>query len=526
MKFGAVPLDRAEGAYLAHAVHVGARRIAKGKRLDAADIADARAAGLRELVVAAIETDDLHENAAAALLASAAAGPGLTAQPPAHGRANIVADTAGLLLVETTAIDAVNALDEAVTLGTLVPFTPAAKGEIVATVKVIPFAVPEALVRSAASSAKDVLRLAAFGALRVAFIQTTLPGTPAKLLAKTAEVTEARCAALGLGAWREMRCAHTEEALMAALEETVDTDIVLISGASAISDRRDVIPAAIEQAGGTVLRLGMPVDPGNLLCLARIGTRPAIGLPGCARSPRRNGFDWVLERLWAGLDVTGTDIARMGAGGLLADVPRPEPRPKPGAGGLTGAVVLAAGRSVRMGANKLLADLGGKPVLAHVLEALKAAGLPAIVVTGNAEAEIAVMADRFGFQSTHAARYAEGLSQSLAAGIAAVPEDWSAALVLLGDMPGVSAEHIAGLAAAADANRIAVPVHNGKRGNPVAWGRRYFARLRSLEGDVGGKALLAEFADDIVEVPVESDAIFMDVDTPEALAAARARFGR
>lgn len=524
MKFGPVPLERAEGAYLAHAVHTGARRIAKGKRLDAADIADARAAGLAELVVAALESDDLHEDAAAALLASAAAGPGLTAQPPAHGRANIVADAAGLLLVETAAIDAVNAHDEAVTLGTLAPFAPAAKGEIVATVKIIPFAVPEPLTRSAADSARGVLRLAPFGRRRVAFIQTTLPGTSAKLLAKTAEVTEARCAALGLAAWREMRCAHTANALAAVLAETADADIVLISGASAISDRRDVIPAAIEQAGGVVLRLGMPVDPGNLLCLARIGTRPVIGLPGCARSPRRNGFDWVLERLWAGLDVTGADVGRMGAGGLLADVPRPEPRPKPVASGLTGAVVLAAGRSVRMGANKLLADLGGKPVLAHVLEAMKEAGLPAIVVTGNAEAEIAAMADRFGFPSIHAARYADGLSQSLAAGIAAVPDDWSAGLVMLGDMPGVSAEHIAGLAVAADANRIAVPVHNGKRGNPVAWGRRYFARLRGLEGDVGGKALLAEFADDIVEVPIESDAIFMDVDTPEALAAARARY--
>ncbi|WP_300538841.1 molybdopterin-binding/glycosyltransferase family 2 protein [Sphingosinicella sp.] len=524
MKFGRVPLDLAEGAYLAHAAHVGGRRIVKGKRLDAADIADARAAGLDELVVATLESGDLHEDAAAALLASAAAGPGLSAHPPVHGRANIVADAAGLLLVETAAIDIVNAHDEAVTLGTLAPFAPAAKSEIVATVKIIPFAAPEALVRSASASAKSVLRLAPFGTLRVAFIQTTLPGTSAKLLAKTAEVTQARCAALGLAAWREMRCAHTEEALAAVLAETADADIVLVSGASAISDRRDVIPAAIEQAGGGVLRLGMPVDPGNLLCLARIGTRPVIGLPGCARSPRRNGFDWVLERLWAGLDVSGDDIARMGAGGLLADVPRPEPRPKPAVGGSIGAVVLAAGRSVRMGANKLLADLGGRPVLAHVLDAVKEAGLSAIVVTGNAEAEIAALAGHYGFPSVHAARYAEGLSQSLTAGIAAVPEDWSAALVLLGDMPEVSAGHIASLAAAADANRIAVPAHKGKRGNPVAWGRRYFARLRGLEGDVGGKALLAEFADDIVEVPVESDAIFMDVDTPEALAAARARY--
>ncbi len=525
MKFGPVPLDRAAGAYLAHAVHVGTRRIAKGKRLDAADIAAAREAGLETLVVAALEPGDLHEDAAATLIATVAAGSGLAAQSPAHGRCDIAAEAAGLLIVDAATVDAVNAHDEAVTIGTLAPFALAAAGEIVATVKIIPFAVSESIAQSAAESAQGAMRLAPFGKLRVAFIQTTLPGTSAKLLAKTAEVTEARCNALGLAAWREMRCTHTEEALAGVLKDTGDADIILVSGASAISDRRDVVPAAIDAAGGAVIRLGMPVDPGNLLCLAHIGDRPVIGLPGCARSPKRNGFDWVLERLWAGLDVTGADIARLGSGGLLADVPRPMPRPSAHAVGPVGCVILAAGRSTRMGANKLLADLAGKPVLAHVLEAVKSSGRPAIVVTGNAEAEVSAIAAEYGFQSVYAAHYADGLSRSLAAGIAAVPDDWSAALVLLGDMPGVTAEHIASLAAAARSGRIAVPVHAGKRGNPVAWGRRYFARLRGLEGDVGGKALLAEFADDVVEVPVDSDAIFVDVDTPEALAAARARLG-
>src|SRR6202043_2447208 len=104
-------------------------------------------------------------------------------------------------------------------------------------------------------------------------------------------------------------------------------DILLIHGASAILDRRDVIPAAVIAAGGRVDHFGMPVDPGNLLLLGHVGTIPVLGLPGCARSPKVNGFDWVLERLVAGVPVGPREIMSMGAGGLLAEIPsRPLPR--------------------------------------------------------------------------------------------------------------------------------------------------------------------------------------------------------
>ena len=103
----------------------------------------------------------------------------------------------------------------------------------------------------------------------------------------------------------------------------------MIHGASAILDRRDVIPAAIEAAGGRIDHFGMPVDPGNLLLLGRVAGRPVLGLPGCARSPKINGFDWVLERLVAQLPVGAAEIMRMGSGGLLAEIPsRPNRRPE------------------------------------------------------------------------------------------------------------------------------------------------------------------------------------------------------
>jgi molybdenum cofactor cytidylyltransferase len=119
---------------------------------------------------------------------------------------------------------------------------------------------------------------------------------------------------------------HDTAALAQALQD-IAGEVVLILTASATSDIADVAPEAVRQAGGRVDRFGMPVDPGNLLFLGALGSRPVIGLPGCARSPALNGADWVLSRIVCGLPVTGADIAGMGVGGLLKEIPtRPQPR--------------------------------------------------------------------------------------------------------------------------------------------------------------------------------------------------------
>ncbi len=323
MIFAEVPLDRAGGALLAHGRSVGGARWAKGRRLDPADVAAAARAGLATLTVAVLEANDVPEADAAARLAAALAGANVAAQPPAHGRVNLAATVAGVLLVR--GIDAVNAVDEGITLGTLAPFARVAAGEVVATVKIIPYAVGASELAAALAAAVP-LDVAAFRAVTIDLIQTLLPGQTEKAQAKTLAVTEARLASLGTAIGRVETCAHEPAALAARLALPTAAAITLVAGASATVDRRDVIPAAIVSAGGAVERLGMPVDPGNLLCLGSIGGRAVIGLPGCARSPKRNGFDWVLERLVAGLPVTAADIAAMGSGGLL---PGAEPKARP-----------------------------------------------------------------------------------------------------------------------------------------------------------------------------------------------------
>src|SRR3954452_17864436 len=165
----------------------------------------------------------------------------------------------------------------------------------------------------------------------------------------------------------ERRGPHDERGLAEAIQGVLAAaaEMPIVFGASAIADRRDVIPSAVTAVGGTIEHFGMPVDPGNLMLVADLGGRPLLGAPGCARSPKENGFDWILARLLAGLPVTREDITGMGVGGLLMEiVTRPQPReaPQP-AGRRVAAIVLAAGRSTRMGGpNKLMAEIKGKPL--------------------------------------------------------------------------------------------------------------------------------------------------------------------
>ncbi len=307
-------------------------------------------------------------------------------------------------------------------------------------------------------------------------------------------------------------------------------DIALrLAGRRAIADRRDVIPAALEAAGGRGIRLGMPVDPGNLLLLGDLGGVPVLGAPGCARSPKENGFDFVLARLLAGITVTSADIAALGLGGLLVDIPtRPHPRAADLPDDTFAAVILAAGRGTRMGAgtNKLLERVGGVPVVRRAVEtALASHARPVIVVTGHEAAR--VEAELAGLEVTlvHNGDYAAGMAASLKAGIAAVPETAAGALVALGDMPLVEPRLFDSLIAAyapEEGRLIAVPVSGAARGHPVLWSRRYFADLMSLEGDVGARHLLARHAEAVAEVDVARPDAFLDVDTPELLARARA----
>jgi len=406
-------------------------------------------------------------------------------------------------------------------------------------VKIIPFAVDgtdrdEAV--AAAVKAKPVIRVAPYKVRKIGVVSTLLPGLAPKVIEKTLKITAARIAPAGAEIIAERRVAHEQGVLSRTIGELLDAgaELVIVFGASAIADRRDVIPAAVEAVGGQIEHFGMPVDPGNLMLIGKVRGQPVLGAPGCARSPKENGFDWVLMRLLAGIHVTREDITGMGVGGLLMEiVTRPQPREKMDApaGRRVAAVVLAAGRSTRMGAvNKMLAQIGGKPLVRIAAEqAVASHAHPVIVVTGHEREKVELVLRGLPVRLVHNPDYADGLGTSLKTGIAAVPEDSDAAIVCLGDMPQVDAALIDRLIAAFDPERgalVVVPSIDGRRGNPVVWSRRFFQDLMGIQGDVGARYLIGNYAESVVEVPVAGDAALTDVDTPESLSAVKAEIER
>ncbi len=541
MKFGPVPASKAAGAYLAHSIRLDRRTFKKGRLLSTDDIEILIADGVGDVTVARLEDSDVHEDKAAARLAVALAGGGLRISAAFTGRVNLIADCAGVLVVDANCINRINAVHESVTVATLAAYASVSPRQMAATIKIIPFAAPEWAVAEAEAIARASAKALAaqpYRPISAALIQSTLPTVKPSVLDKTVDATAARLSALGGSLVDERRAPHDATAIAKAIEaaDAVDADILLIAGASAIVDRADALPAGIEQAGGSVLQFGMPVDPGNLIMLAKRNGKPVIGLPGCARSPKLNGFDWALQRFAADVPVTPQDIQAMGVGGLLAEIgARPLPRaeatrtpndnqhaPK------VAAMVLAAGQSRRMGeANKLLELVDGRTMVVAAVEAALTADVSSItVVTGHEADSVQAALTGKPVRFVHNPDYADGLSASLKTAAANAPDNADAIIVLLSDMPDVTSAHVDRLIAAfnpLEGRAICVPTVGGKRGNPVLWAKRFLTEMLALRGDVGAKHLIGQNEDVVAEVEMGDAGVLNDVDTPEALAAVRKR---
>src|SRR5436190_3360159 len=212
MQFGEIPVADAAGAILAHSLRLGATALKKGRVLSPDDVALIAAGGVERIVAARLDPGDIREDEAATRIAAAAAGANIATANAFTGRANLFAEARGLLVVDRDRLDRLNSVDEAVTLGTLAPYAVVEPRQMVATVKIIPFAVPRSAVEAAAEFAargEPLLRVAVFAPRRVALIQTRLPGLKESILDKTREVTGQRLAALGCTLVAEERCART-----------------------------------------------------------------------------------------------------------------------------------------------------------------------------------------------------------------------------------------------------------------------------------------------------------------------------
>lgn len=538
MKFGPVTLADADGAVLAHALKLGDLRFQKGHRLTSADIDVMRATGITSIIAARLQPGDLLEDAAAARVAKAIAPDHMRLSEASTGRVNFYAAANGLFVADKQVVDRLNRIDPSITLACLADHAAVREGDMVATIKIIPLAVAGARVEAAVALLQDStpFKVEPFRAHAVTLVATQLPSLKPSVMDKTAKSLAKRLSPSGSRVVAEIRTPHTAEAVAEAISSAVtgnsdEPAMVVVFGASAVIDADDVIPEAIRLSGGKVIHVGMPVDPGNLLVLGQVGNTMVIGAPGCARSPKENGFDWVINRLLAGETVTPEVLTGMGVGGLLMEIAtRPTPRDipadpqKPLA---VGVVLLAAGQASRMGAggqHKLLAEFSGVPLVRLSAEtACASAADPVVVVTGHRAVEIADCLAGMPLYLANNPEFASGMASSLITGFSA-PQLQAAdgILVMLADMPGITSADLDALIAAFRAGggtAVVRAVANGKRGNPVILPRATFAAVLTLQGDIGARHIIETSGLAVIDVDIGPGA-HLDVDTPDAVLAA------
>ncbi|MCS3740538.1 MULTISPECIES: molybdopterin-binding/glycosyltransferase family 2 protein [unclassified Rhizobium] len=538
MKFGSFSIDVAEGVILAHAVKLAGGNLPKGHKIESADIERLIGEGIEHVIAARIEPGDIGEDEAAGRLAGAVAPDHLRFSEASTGRVNVYSTVDGLFVANRSTVDRLNRIDPAITLACLNDHVPVRNGDMVATFKIIPLAVSGAKLDMACEvlRATSAFEVKPFASRSVSLIATVLPSLKPTVMDKTARVLSRRLTASGSQLVREARVAHDVEPVAEALRTAsrlpdAAAKLIILFGASAVIDDEDVIPEAIRRAGGEVVQVGMPVDPGNLLVLGRIGDVPVIGAPGCARSPKENGFDWVLDRILAGEKPSALDISGMGVGGLLMEIQaRPrlrEAEAQTAPAGEVVIVVLAAGKASRMGEggpHKLLAEFDGVPLIRRsVMTAIGSQASSVVVVTGHRKDALEAAVSGLNITTVHNPDYASGMASSLATGFS-VEQARSAdgILVMLADMPGVSTGDLDALIGAfrqSSGQSIIRAVSGGKRGNPVVLPKSLFDAVLRLEGDVGARHIIETSGVPVVDVDI-GDAAHLDVDTPEAVISA------
>lgn len=442
MIFGETRVDEAEGLILAHSLRLPQAMLKKGRVLTAADVRVLKAAGINFVTGARLEENDFGEDEAAGIIARALTGTGITFNTPFTGRCNLFASQRGLLVYDRERLDRLNLVDEAVTVATSPAFEPVGPRQMVATVKIIPFGVDRRVLDAceayASTGGDPLISVRPFKRRAAVLISTTLPGIKGSVLDGTAAVTKARIEALGGHVLQEIRCphdvGHIERALAKAL--SLGAELVLVAGASATVDRRDVVPSAVLKAGGTIDHFGMPVDPGNLLLLAHLNLVPVVNLPGCGRSPKPNGLDWVLARLAAGVSIKPADMMRMGAGGLLKQLGS---RPRD--------LAWVAPSSTTAREARVAAVISAMecpvPVLTVQVEAALAAGLDPVVVLAGEDGD--AIEDSLPPCEILCIRH-----HSLEAGLNALPAEVDAVLLLTSDAGDISPEALTELVKAFD----------------------------------------------------------------------------
>ncbi len=531
MDFLDVRIEESEGLILAHSLPLADRILKKGRRISPDDIAALRAAQVRTVAAVRLGPDDVGEDEAAAILAERLMGPNIVRSAAFTGRVNLFSAVHGLAIYDRDRLDKMNLVDEAITVATVPPFEMLEPRQVVATVKVIPLAVDRRLVEACAAFAgagTPLLSVQPFQPRQVGLILTELPRINPQLLERTALAMRERVESLGSAVVAEARCAHNEGAVERTIAKLVaqGCDFLLISGATATVDRRDVVPRGIERAGGQVEHFGMPVDPGNLLLLAYLGPVPIVDMPGCARTPKLNGLDWVLRRLLAGQRVSARDIMLTGAGGLLKDLPmratrrdaQPPRERSPRQARFAAVIPATIAPNLYLDGAAALQPVSGRPMLRWVVEAaLASRAEPVVMVAAGARAALDRALDGLAVRIVETED--PGLLPSLAAVRKILPPDIDGVLICPDGMTAITARHFERMMDAFDPDEgrgVCLPVYRTQRGHPQLWALPLFDQLARLPANDPDalRRLMTEHVDTIYEVVFDDPAVVEMMETP------------
>ena len=532
MKFGEKPINECVGDLLVHSVKTPDGKLPKGTRLSKTHIEALRFIGAEFLLVASIEEDDVEENSAASMLSNAFLKNGFQLSVPATGRVNFIAEALSIVRLDVEKIKSLNEIDEAITFSTVMPDQLVTVGQMIATMKIIPYAVSKSSIDNAllVISNSDLVSCRTIVSRKFSLIQTSFEDTKPSIISATEDVTRTRLSQLESPLIDSQVTAHKAsevyEALLRGREHGAEA--FLLCGASAIADRLDVLPEALRMVGGEVNHLGLPVDPGNLSMVGEWDGMLVLGMPGCARSPKLNGLDWLLQKALAGIKLDKSELSGMAVGGLLADIAsRPLPRrlihKNTEKNQKIAGILLAAGSSRRMGnENKLLLPIEtGLPMIRWIAQTYVDADIDKLfVVTGFQHKKISKALLGLDVEFVHNHVYQTGQASSVVRGIERLSEQYDCALIGLADMPFVTSDLINRLIKShkllsKPEVRITMPIIDGRRANPVIWGRAFFDELQAISGDEGGRQILSAYLSAVNGVSWDKTEVTEDIDLPE-----------
>ena len=281
---------------------------------------------IEKVKCAKLESDEIDENTTVYEISKkiiTSKNSNIKIQNPKNGRCNLISSVDGIIVFQPKQLFCINSVTNDIAIASLKAFSKVKKNQVVASIKAIPFGIKQKYLYEIINISEDCFKILPFQKKNIHLIQTTNKNTSAKILEKTLVITKERLFSCGINKIVEKKCYHEMKSICLQLKKSIDekADIILIFGASAICDINDVIPLSIKKLNGKILRLGMPVEPGNLILLADIEISKKhisiIGMPGCARSKKENGVDWILWRKLCDLKISSSDINHMGNGGLL-----------------------------------------------------------------------------------------------------------------------------------------------------------------------------------------------------------------